>query len=129
VLEALLQGFTDQVRQGTGRNREDVCRTVAEIESSGGTAQAICADVRSASDARQVVEAALNGFGSLDILINNAGIYPSCPALDVSGEQWDEVIDTNLKGAFVYSQAAARAMIEGGRGGGSSTCRRCVRFT
>lgn len=110
----------------TSRSILEARETVAEIESCGGSAQAVCADARSAADAKQVVQTVLDGFGRLDILVNNAGVYPFCPALEVSGEQWDEVIETNLKGAFVYAQAAARAMIDGGQGAGSSTYLRCV---
>jgi len=101
----------------TGRDLEAARRTVAEIESGGGQAHAIRADARSASDAGEVVQSTLDAFGSMDIMVNNAGIYPLSPILDTSEEQWDEVLDTNLKGAFLYSKASARAMLNAGHGG------------
>jgi 2-deoxy-D-gluconate 3-dehydrogenase len=92
-------------------------QTAKQIEATGGKARAVRADVRSAADAGKVCQAAVDAFGSLDILVNNAGIYPSSKFLDTSEESWDRVLDTNLKGAFLYSQAAARAMIKAGHGG------------
>lgn len=101
----------------TGRNMVELGETVAEIEADGGQVIAVRADVRSAADTAQAVRTAIDRFGSLDILVNNAGIYPPQPAMEVAEAQWDEVLDTNLKAAFVYAQAAARAMVVGGRGG------------
>ena len=92
-------------------------QTVEQIKARGGKAQAIRADVRSAADAEKVAQATVDAFGSLDILVNNAGIFPFSKFLDTSEEFWDKVLDVNLKGAFLYSQAAARAMIKGGHGG------------
>jgi len=92
-------------------------QTAQQIEARGGKAQAIRADVRSAADAEKVAQATVDAFGSLDILVNNAGIFPSSRFLDISEESWDKVLDINLKGAFLYSQAAARAMIKAGHGG------------
>ena len=98
-------------------NLKAATQTVEEVRARGGKAQAIRAEVRSAAEAEQVVRATQQAFGSLDILINNAGIYPSCGFLNTSEELWNKVLDTNLKGTFLYSQAAARAMIKAGRGG------------
>jgi 2-deoxy-D-gluconate 3-dehydrogenase len=92
-------------------------QTAEQIKASGGKARAIRADVRSAADAEKVAQATVDAFGSLDILVNNAGIYPSSRFVDTTEELWDKVLDTNLKGAFLYSQAAARAMIKAGHGG------------
>ena len=55
--------------------------------------------------------------GRLDIWVNNAGIYPGSPILEMSGAQWDEVLDANLKSAFLGAREAAKRMIDGGRGG------------
>ncbi len=92
-------------------------KTAEKIKSRGGKVQAIKADVRSAADAEKVVKATIEAFGNLDILVNNAGIYPSAGFLDTTEELWDRVMSINLKGVFLYSQAAARAMIKGGKGG------------
>ena len=88
-----------------------------KIKSRGGKSQAIKADVRSAADAQMVAEATVDAFGSLDILVNNAGIYPSAGFLDTTEEMWDRVLSINLKGVFLYSQAAVRVMIKAGKGG------------
>lgn len=98
-------------------NLKVATQTAKEIKVRGGKARAIRADVRSAADAEKVAQATVDAFGSLDILVNNAGIFPSSRFLDISEESWDKVLDVNLKGAFLYSQAAARAMIKAGHGG------------
>jgi 2-deoxy-D-gluconate 3-dehydrogenase len=92
-------------------------KTAEKIKARGGKAQAIGADVRSAVDAEKVAQATVDAFGSLDILVNNAGIFPTSRFLDISEEAWDKVFDINLKGVFLYSQAAARVMIKAGHGG------------
>ena len=92
-------------------------KTVEEIKARGGKAQAIQADASSAADARKVARATVDAFGSLDILVNNAGIYPLAPVMDVGEGLWDKVLNVNLKGPFLYSQAAAAEMIKGGHGG------------
>ena len=98
-------------------NLDAATQTADEIKARGGKAQAIRADVRSATEAERVVLATIQAFGNLDILVNNAGIYIPSGFLETSEELWDKVLDTNLKGTFLFSQAAARAMIKAGRGG------------
>lgn len=78
--------------------------------------EAVPADVASAGGAKVLVDAAVARFGRLDILINNAGIYPTAPFLEHSIELWDRVLDTNLRGAFLCAQAAARQFEKQGRG-------------
>jgi 2-deoxy-D-gluconate 3-dehydrogenase len=92
-------------------------KTARQIQARGGKAKAVRADVCSAADAAKVTRATVDAFGSLDILVNNAGIYPFSGFVDTAEELWDKVLDTNLKGAFLYSQAAALAMIQAGHGG------------
>jgi len=91
--------------------------TAKQIEAKGGRAKPIHADVSSAADAEKVVRAAVDAFGSLDILVNNAGIQIPATFLDTSEESWERVVDVNLKGVLLCSQAAARAMIKAGHGG------------
>src|SRR2546421_1886093 len=91
--------------------------TIEEIKATGGKAEAIQADARSAADARQVVERSVSSFGRLDILVNNAGIYPFVPALEATEETWDKVLSVNLKGVFLYAQAAVQQMVQTGQGG------------
>jgi 2-deoxy-D-gluconate 3-dehydrogenase len=88
-----------------------------EIKSRSGTAEAVQADVRSASDAEKTVNACLQAFGSIDILVNNAGICPMKAFMDLKEDLWDKVLDVNLKAVFLWSQAAAKRMIENGKGG------------
>ncbi len=92
-------------------------KTVEEIRSKGGSAQAIQADASSAEDAAKAMRSAKEAYGSIDILVNNAGIYPLKPFMKVSEELWNKVMDINLKGPFLYCQAAASEMIEAGKGG------------
>ncbi len=99
------------------RNEEANRDTVKQIRAAGGKAEAVSADMRRRSDAIKVAQATVDAFGSLDILINNAAVFPPSPSLETSEELWDEVLDTNLKGAFFYSQAAANQMVKSGRGG------------
>jgi 3-oxoacyl-[acyl-carrier protein] reductase len=89
----------------------------AEIESSGGTAVFERLDVTDAAGVERVVAAAVERFGGLDVLVNNAGIVADARLVKMTLEQWQRVIDINLKGVFLCGQAAARAMIDGGRGG------------
>ena len=81
------------------------------IGARGGTARAICADVRSAEDATRVIDEARGSFGGVDILVNNAGITCDKLAARMKPEDFDAVIDTNLKGAFLYTKAALRPMM------------------
>jgi NAD(P)-dependent dehydrogenase (short-subunit alcohol dehydrogenase family) len=91
-------------------------QTVASIRQSGGEAFAVHGDVRSAGAVKAMVEEVVERTGALDVLVNNAGIQTWTPFLDVSEEEWDLVIDTNLKGCFLCTQAAARQMKVRGRG-------------
>lgn len=84
----------------------------AEIESAGGHATARAVDIADARALAAAVEAVAAELGRLDILVNNAGITRDTLLLRMTDEQWDEVIDTNLKSAFVACRAAARPMMK-----------------
>lgn len=88
----------------------------AEIESLGCKAKALQADAVDQSKAEEVISGIVEEWGKLDILVNNAGITRDNLILRMSEEQWDEVIDTNLKSIFNYSKAAAKPMMRN-RGG------------
>ncbi|MCL6637810.1 MAG: SDR family NAD(P)-dependent oxidoreductase, partial [Alicyclobacillus sp.] len=98
--------------------RVDEARETARlVEQAGGRAIVEQADVSVASDAERLVESALAAFGRLDVLVNNAGITRDTLLLRMKDEDWDAVLNTNLKGAFYMIRAAARPMIKqrGGR--------------
>ncbi len=83
---------------------------VAEIEESGGEAVAVQADVSRKEDVTRLMDHALEQFGQINILINNAGIYPLSPVLEMTEEEWDQVINSNLRSTFLCTQAAAKIM-------------------
>ncbi len=94
----------------------ELAATVDGIARAGGRAAAVRADVRRSEDAQRLVEEALSRFGQLDILCNIAGIYPRSSVVEMDEAEWNAVLDTNLKGTFLCSRAAARAMIPRRRG-------------
>ena len=81
-------------------------QVVAEIESLGRKGLAIKADVANFADAQRMVDEVKEKFGGLDILVNNAGINRDSVVWKMTEQQWDEVLDTNLKGCFNYIHAA-----------------------
>lgn len=96
---------------------EGAASVVAKIESMGGSAVAFQADVTREEDVSRLVAHAVERFGRLDVMVNNAGIYPLDPLLEMSGAAWDEVVDANMRSTFLCTQAAARQMIAQGSGG------------
>ena len=97
----------------TGRNplkNEDV---VGELTDG----MALTLDVRREAEVEQAVSEVVSAFGSLDILVNNAGIVHGQPVLDLSKEDWDAALDTNLTGSFLCAKHAGRAMVAQGSGG------------
>src|SRR5579883_3223127 len=88
---------------------EEVCR---EISASGAAARAFAGDVRRADDMAKVVEAAIGEFGRIDILINNAGIYPRLPFLEMTEAEWDRIHDVNLKGIYHGTRLVVPHMVE-----------------
>jgi acetoin reductase-like protein len=92
-------------------------RAADEIAAGGGQAAAFAVDVRDSQQAAAMVDAAVRAFGGLDILVNNAGVGRIIPFLETTEKDWDFMFDVNCKGLLWCSQAAARVMIEQGRGG------------
>lgn len=90
---------------------------VQKLTGAGRTAVAVEGDVTEPDDVARLVRAAVEAFGRVDILVNNAAIYPLDPFLEASGEQWQRTLDLNLMGVFRVTQAVARQMIEQGEGG------------
>ena len=91
-------------------NLEKAEETVREIESIGSKAMAIKVNVASLSDVERMVEAILEKFGKIDILVNNAGITRDKLILRMTEEDWDSVLDVNLKGTFNCTKAVVRHM-------------------
>lgn len=91
-------------------------QTVADIRALGVEAIAVAADVGVASEVRAMFGEIIAKLGDLDILINNAGTQTWTPFLDVTEDEWDRVIRTNLKGCFLCTQSAARHMKDHGGG-------------
>jgi len=127
---ALVTGAGQGLGQGMALALAEAGADIAGLDRSGceATCEAVCAlgrryhqvtcDLRTASldDLNQVVNQIVMDLGRLDILVNNAGIIRRAPALDFSEEDWDDVLQINLKSAFFLSQAAARVMVPQGHG-------------
>jgi len=92
--------------------------TVEEIEAAGGQAAYVHADVSNADDARAMVAFAMERFGSLDVLHNNAGVFPAADGsvTDTDEDVWDLVMRINLKGVYLGCRFGIPAMLEGGGG-------------
>jgi len=90
--------------------------TVARVDALGRRAEVVSADLSTIEPVQRVVGQTLERLGRLDILVNNAGIIRRADAVDFSEEDWDAVIDTNLKSVFFLCQAAGRHMIGQGSG-------------
>ncbi len=89
---------------------------VREIEEIGSAATAVAGDVTDAAGVARMMDAAAE-FGGVDLLANNAGIFPRVGFLEMTEADWDRVFDVNLKGVFRCAQTAARRMVERGVGG------------
>jgi NAD(P)-dependent dehydrogenase (short-subunit alcohol dehydrogenase family) len=100
----------------TGRSPGQLAVTVAEIEKTGIRALAVPADVRSPAEVADSVLKIERRLGPIDALVNNAGIQRLSPAVEVTESDWDDVLDTNLKGAFFCAQAVGRGMLARGCG-------------
>lgn len=98
------------------RSADAAKEVVSEIEKSGSKAIALQADATDFQKAEEVVARVVEEWGSLDVLVNNAGITKDNLILRMNEEQWDAVINTNLKSVFNYSKAAAKPMMRA-RGG------------
>ncbi|HZJ47900.1 MAG TPA: glucose 1-dehydrogenase [Acidimicrobiia bacterium] len=98
------------------RDMESLERLVDEIEADGGDAFAVELDVRNVGNIGDAFEKVHQRFGSLDVLVNNAGLGANHPAEDVTETDWDEMMAVNLRGLFFACQAAGRIMLDQGKG-------------
>lgn len=92
-------------------SKEKAEEVVALIQEAGGEAFAIQADVSNADSVKNLVDETIQTFGSLDILVNNAGITKDNLLMRMKEDEWDAVIDTNLKGVFLCTKAVTRQMM------------------
>jgi len=101
----------------TGRS-VDLGETAArEITSDGGEAIFVPCDVSNSTQVESLIEKTVDHFGKLDIMLSNAGTNGKAEFLDVTEEDWDRIINTNLKGIFLCGQYAAKQMVKQGHGG------------
>ena len=98
-------------------NQDDAERVADEVRSSGRRATLLQADIGRIEQAQSMVSAAEEGLGPIDVLINNAGVFPRVPFLEMTERDWDHVLDVNLKGACFCAQAVAKTMVSAGRPG------------
>lgn len=99
-----------------GRDEVLLAESAAAVEALGRRAYVVRGDVTSPETVAQVVDEALSQAGKIDILVNNAGACIHKDALDVTADEWHQVIDTNLNGLWYMSQAVGRHMVERGSG-------------
>jgi len=95
----------------TSRRKDDLLPFVAEIETLGRRAIPVELDVRNQQSIEAMATSAWNAFGRIDILINNAGCNVRKPALDVTWDDWNLILETNLRGSFFVAQEIARRMV------------------
>jgi len=116
--KAIAERFVDEGANVivNSRSQERADEAAADI-ASDGSAIGIAADVSDYEDVEALVDGTVEEFGSVDIMVNNAGITNIGPAEELSPEEWREVIDVDLNGVFFGSQVAGQQMIEQGDGG------------
>jgi 3-oxoacyl-[acyl-carrier protein] reductase len=85
-----------------------------EVRALGRRATTVRGDVSKSADVSRFVDEAYRALGGIDILINNAGVFPRSPFLELTEAEWDHVLDVNLKGSFLVAQAVARRMVADG---------------
>jgi 3-oxoacyl-[acyl-carrier protein] reductase len=101
-----------------GRTEKTLEETASMMHPVDPNRSAVCtADMRIMRDMDRLVQEATQRFGPIDILVNNAGIYPNKRVVEMEPEEWDAVMETNLRGPFLLCQAVARQMIEKGTRG------------
>lgn len=100
----------------SGRNAEALNATLAELHEFNDRCIAVPGDLSDISEAKKLIAKAAETFGTIDVLVNNAGVNIAKPSMEVTEEDWDTVMDLNLKTAFFTSQAAGKYMLAQGSG-------------
>ena len=115
AIAVALGGLGHAVTVNYASQAEEARKVVAEIESAGGKAIAVQADVGTVADATKLFDETAKAFGSVDIIINNAGIIDIGPLADVKEDVFDRIMHINLKGSFNMMQLAAKRLSDNGR--------------
>jgi len=115
--QAIAVGLAEAGADIVAVGRSAPTETERMVADAGRALHAVPADLGSTAPISDVVAQATAAVGAIDVLVNNAGIIRRADSLDFTEEDWDAVIDTNLKSAFFLSQAVARTWIAAGRGG------------
>lgn len=95
------------------RNKRECEQTAREIENAGGECMVFCADVRKEKEVGQLVKQTLKAFGKIDVVVNNAGVFAMKPIENMTEQNWDEIVDINLKGPFLLCKAAVPHLRKG----------------
>lgn len=101
----------------TGRTEKKLLPLVKEIEAAGGKAAISVGNPANYEDVKKVVAETVRVFGGIDILVTSAGVNKTAPIVEQSVEDWESVIDANLKGTYLYCKEVGKVMIEQKRGG------------
>lgn len=101
---------------GYRSNQDGAEEAVREIEDAGGKAVTIQGDISQAEDAKRMVSETIEAFGSIDVLVNNAGMQTEKPFLEMSLEDWEKVISVDLTGTFLITRETISHMVENGGG-------------
>ena len=109
TLEYAREGADIAVSSRNIRNMEGVCK---EVEDMGRRSLAVAADVCIKAQVDSMVNDVIDKFGRIDILVNNSGTSRMMPIIEFTEEDWDVVIDTNMKGVFLCTQAVAKHMVK-----------------
>jgi 3-oxoacyl-[acyl-carrier protein] reductase len=99
-----------------GRTKEKLDRIAADVNAAGGRALAVEVDIADADSVAAMTERALSELGGIDILVNNAAVYHRKPWTEITEADWDQVLDTNLKGYYLCARAAYPALKASGHG-------------
>jgi NAD(P)-dependent dehydrogenase (short-subunit alcohol dehydrogenase family) len=104
-------------RDGTGAGSSMADKVVEEIKAAGGRAVANYGSVTNEADAKAMIKTAVDSFGHIDIVVNNAGILRDKSFKNISNEEWDLVVDVHLRGSYLVTKAAWDQMLAQGKGG------------
>jgi NAD(P)-dependent dehydrogenase (short-subunit alcohol dehydrogenase family) len=100
-----------------GRNEEKARQKAAEIGAAGKESLAVAADAVKRADIERVLQAALDKFGRVDVLVNAAGVNSATPFLEITEEEWERILDIDLRSVFLACQVFGAHMVGAGRGG------------